>query len=139
MLKVKFEKVATTLKLAAVHDSERGLTVDLPDALFDSGKATLKPEAREIVSRIAGIMLGAGAVRLKVEGHTDNQGNADMNLRLSKDRANAIKAYLVDAAIPAAWIAADGFGETKPIADNETAEGRQKNRRVEIVIGRVQG
>jgi len=120
--------------VAEVRDTARGVVVSLPDVLFDSGKATLRPEAREIISRIGGIVLGAGGMRLKVDGHTDNQGSAPMNLRLSQDRAATVQNYLVDAAVPADWIQTSGFGETAPVADNATPEGRKQNRRVEIVI-----
>lgn len=125
---------AALSKVADTKDTDRGITVNIPDVLFDSGKATLRPEAREIISRISGIVFGIGGLNLKIEGHTDSQGGDEMNLKLSKDRANVVKDYLVDAGLSTDWITTDGLGVTKPIADNETPEGRQKNRRVEIIF-----
>ena len=115
-------------------DTDRGLVVSMPDVLFDSGQYTLKPAARERLARISGIVLAYPDLRLAVEGHTDSIGSDEMNERLSEKRADAVRDYLVNAAVPGDNITAEGFGKTRPIADNKTAAGRKLNRRVEMII-----
>jgi outer membrane protein OmpA-like peptidoglycan-associated protein len=115
----------------------RGLIVNLSDVLFDSNQATLKPGAREKLSKLAGILLAyPGAYHMQIEGHTDSVGSQDYNQKLSEERAEAVHAYLISAALPAErMVAVRGFGKIRPVATNDTPEGRQTNRRVEIVIG----
>ncbi len=127
------------ISLSAILETRRetrGLIVNLSDVLFDTGKATLKPGAREKLSKLAGILLAySSAYQMEIEGHTDSVGSDDSNLNLSRGRAEAVRDYLTQNGIKAErMIAARGFGESKPVADNETAAGRQVNRRVEIVI-----
>lgn len=117
-----------------VRETARGLVVNLPDILFDFNKATLKPDARERLSKVCGILLVAGGQRLNIEGHTDSVGSDDYNQKLSEQRAASVEQYLSSCGLPANLLASRGFGEAQPIAPNETADGRQKNRRVEIVI-----
>jgi outer membrane protein OmpA-like peptidoglycan-associated protein len=114
----------------------RGLIVNLSDVLFDTGQATLKPGAREKLSKLAGILLAyPAAYQLEIEGHTDSVGSDESNLNLSRGRAEAVRDYMTQNGIkPERLIAARGFGESKPVAGNETAAGRQVNRRVEIII-----
>jgi len=114
----------------------RGLIVNLSDVLFDTGKATLKPGAREKLSKLAGILLAyPGAYRIEIEGHTDSVGSDERNLKLSQARAESVRDYLVQGGVKSdRLMAARGFGESKPVASNETAAGRQVNRRVEIII-----
>ncbi|SRR5581483_6299770 len=114
----------------------RGLIVNLSDVLFDTGKATLKPGAREKLSKLAGILVAyPGAYRIEIEGHTDSVGSDELNLKLSQGRADSVRDYLVQSGVkPDHLMAARGFGETTPVASNETAAGRQVNRRVEIII-----
>ncbi len=114
----------------------RGLIVNLSDVLFDTGNATLKPGAREKLSKLAGILVAyPGAYRIEIEGHTDSVGSDDSNLKLSQGRADSVRAYLVQGGVKSdCMMAAQGFGESKPVASNETAAGRQVNRRVEIII-----
>jgi outer membrane protein OmpA-like peptidoglycan-associated protein len=114
----------------------RGLIVNLSDILFDSNHATLKPSAREKLSKLAGILLAyPGAYHMQIEGHTDSVGSQDYNQRLSEDRAIAVQDYLVSVALPAErMVAVRGFGKIRPVATNDTPEGRQTNRRVEIII-----
>jgi outer membrane protein OmpA-like peptidoglycan-associated protein len=114
----------------------RGLIVNLSDVLFDFNQATLKPGAREKLSKLAGILLAyPGAYRMQIEGHTDAVGSQGYNLKLSEDRAEAVRDYLIGAALPAdRMVAVLGFGKLRPVATNDTPEGRQINRRVEIVI-----
>lgn len=114
----------------------RGLIVNLSDVLFDTGQATLKPGAREKLSKLAGILLAyPGVYRIEVEGHTDSVGSEMSNLNLSQGRADSVRNYMVQGGIKSERVdAARGFGESKPVADNDTAAGRQVNRRVEIII-----
>ncbi len=130
-----YARMQTALNaVAETRETQRGLTVNLPDILFDSGKSTLRPRAKEVLSRIAGILLIAPEYHLSIEGHTDSTGNPTLNQRLSERRAEEVEEYLIEAQISPAAIATRGFGETQPVASNSTAAGRQKNRRVEIII-----
>jgi outer membrane protein OmpA-like peptidoglycan-associated protein len=115
----------------------RGLIVNLSDVLFDFDRASLKPGAREKLSRLSGILLAyPGRYDIEVEGHTDSIGSHEYNLRLSEDRARSVSSYLRDAGIPAARITrVTGFAETRPVASNDNTAGRQMNRRVELIIG----
>lgn len=121
-------------RVVETRQTARGLILNLPDILFDSGKATLRPQAREVLSKVAGILLVAGGYRLQIEGHTDNVGNADYNLKLSERRALSVRDYLAQAGLSPDLMTTRGFGETQPIASNERPAERQKNRRVEIVV-----
>ena len=114
----------------------RGLIVNLSDVLFDTGKATLKPGAREKLSRLAGILIAyPGTYRIEIEGHTDSVGSDELNLRLSQGRAESVRDYLMQGGVKAdRMMAAHGCGVSKPVASNDTAAGRQVNRRVEIII-----
>lgn len=114
----------------------RGLIVNLSDVLFDTGHATLKPGAREKLSKLSGILLAyPGDYQIEIEGHTDSVGSEIFNLNLSRGRAESVRDYMMQNGIKSdRVIAARGFGESKPVADNETAAGRQVNRRVEIII-----
>jgi outer membrane protein OmpA-like peptidoglycan-associated protein len=114
----------------------RGLIVNLSDVLFDFDKASLTPGAREKLSRLAGILLAyPGPYHLEIEGHTDSVGSDAYNLGLSQGRADSVRGYLLTAGIPGDRImGVTGFGESRPVADNQTASGRQMNRRVELVI-----
>ncbi|HET8645202.1 MAG TPA: OmpA family protein, partial [Vicinamibacteria bacterium] len=114
----------------------RGLIVNLSDVLFDTAKASLKPGAREKLSRLTGILLAyPGAFNVEVEGHTDSVGSYEYNERLSLARAESVRDYLTQAGIAATrFTRVTGFGETRPVASNINAAGRQMNRRVELVI-----
>lgn len=116
------------------RESVRGIIVNLPDILFDVDKATLKPQAREVLSKVCGIMQVVGDYDLSIEGHTDITGSDEHNQKLSEQRAKSVNDYLTNCGLKSSSIASKGFGKTQPIATNDTAEGRQKNRRVEIVI-----
>ena len=100
---------------------------------FDTGKATLKPDAAEGIAEIVTALKSKTQLKVKLEGHTDNVGNAAANKKLSDDRAKAVMAAIVAKGIDKARLSAEGFGLEKPIADNNTEEGRAKNRRVELV------
>lgn len=114
----------------------RGLIVNLSDVLFDFNKATLTAGAREKLSKIAGVLIAyPGAYSIEIEGHTDAVGSDEYNLKLSQDRAESVHQYLMQAGVKHERIAAvRGLGKSQPVASNDTAAGRQQNRRVEIVI-----
>jgi outer membrane protein OmpA-like peptidoglycan-associated protein len=116
------------------HDTARGLIANMGDVLFQTGKYELKPEARERLAKVSGILLAYPSLRVAIEGHTDSVGSDDYNQRLSEMRAQAVRDYFVQQGVSADSITAQGFGKTQPIADNATAEGRQRNRRVELVL-----
>jgi outer membrane protein OmpA-like peptidoglycan-associated protein len=116
------------------RDTDRGLVVNMPDVLFDSGQFTLKPAARERLARISGIVLAYPDLKLEIEGHTDSIGTDDFNQRLSEKRANSVRDYLMNANVPGENVVSRGYGKTRPVADNKTAAGRQLNRRVEMVV-----
>ncbi len=118
----------------ATRDTARGLIVSLSDVLFDTGKSTFRPEAREKLAKISGIVLAYPDLRLAIEGNTDSVGSDVMNQTLSEQRAASVLNYLVKENIPASSMTSQGFGKTQPVASNETAEGRQQNRRVELVV-----
>lgn len=123
-------------ELALIKEEQRGLVLTLNGSvLFVTGKADLLPTARDRLDDVATALTGAGEdQRFVVEGHTDSVGSDAANMRLSKDRAEAVRAYLVSRGVDASRITAVGKGESSPIAGNETPEGRANNRRVEIVI-----
>jgi outer membrane protein OmpA-like peptidoglycan-associated protein len=115
-------------------DTPRGLVVNMADVLFDTGKYDLRPEAREKLAKLSGIILAHPGLHLAVEGYTDSTGSDELNMKLSDQRANAVRDYLVSQGLAADTVTAQGFGKTMPVADNSTAAGRQKNRRVEIIV-----
>jgi len=120
--------------ILATRDSARGLIANMSDVLFKSGSFELLPGARERLAKISGIVLAYPTLHLQVEGHTDSVGSDEYNQELSEHRAEAVRDYLVQQGISADSIGARGLGKTEPIASNETAEGRQQNRRVELVL-----
>ncbi len=121
-------------QILQTRDTARGLIVNMSDVLFDSGKYTLKPGARERLAKISGIILGHPGLRIEVEGHTDSIGSDEYNMRLSENRASTVRDYLVAEGIPQDNVTSKGFGKIMPVADNSTAAGRQQNRRVELVV-----
>jgi outer membrane protein OmpA-like peptidoglycan-associated protein len=116
------------------RDTARGLIVNMSDVLFDTGKFSLRPTAREKLAKVAGIVSGHPGLRLDVEGHTDSVGGDDFNQRLSEQRGGAVRDYLTKEGMAASSVTAKGLGKTQPVASNDTAQGRQQNRRVELVI-----
>jgi len=121
-------------KLAETRTSDRGFIVTLPGLFFDSGKAVLKTGARNTLSKIADQLRVNEETKIAVEGHTDSVGSEEMNQALSERRAAAVRDYLVSRGVPAIRITTSGQGESSPVATNDTAAGRQQNRRVELVI-----
>jgi len=116
------------------RDTARGLVVNMSDVLFDSGKYTLRPLAREKLAKISGIVLGYPSLKLAVEGNTDSVGTESFNQDLSEKRAEGVRSYLTQQGVPESSTTATGFGKNRPIASNNTSEGRQQNRRVELIV-----
>jgi len=100
---------------------------------FDSGTATIRPDSARVLDDAAAALQLAAGLRVEVAGHTDSSGTPEGNLKLSQERAEAVRGALVARGVPAARLTAKGYGQTVPIADNRTEEGRAKNRRVELV------
>jgi outer membrane protein OmpA-like peptidoglycan-associated protein len=116
------------------RDTARGLIVNMSDVLFDFNKYTLRPAAREKLAKISGIILSHPGLRLEVDGYTDSIGSEDYNLKLSDQRAGGVRDYLIGQSIAPDNVTSRGFGKDDPVASNDTAAGRQKNRRVEMVV-----
>jgi outer membrane protein OmpA-like peptidoglycan-associated protein len=118
----------------ATRDSARGLIANLSDVLFRSGSVDLLPAARERLAKVSGIVLAYPSLHVSIEGHTDSVGSDEYNQDLSERRAQSVRDYFVRGGIPAGTVDARGFGKAEPVASNETPEGRQQNRRVELVL-----
>jgi len=116
------------------QETARGLIVNISDVLFDFNKYTLKPGAREKMAKVSGILLAYPDLKIQLEGHTDSIGTDEYNQKLSEERASAVRDYLVGQGVPGATVTATGFGKSQPVASNDTAAGRQRNRRVEMVV-----
>jgi len=116
------------------RESARGLIVSMPDVLFDFNKYTLKGEARERLAKVSGILMAYPGLNVKVEGHTDSIGSQDYNQKLSDERAETVRGFMVSQGVSPEIITAQGFGMSQPVAPNDSAAGRSKNRRVELVV-----
>jgi outer membrane protein OmpA-like peptidoglycan-associated protein len=116
------------------RETARGLIVNISDVLFDFNKYTLKPGAREKMAKVSGILLAYPGLKIRVEGHTDSVGTDEYNQKLSEQRAGAVRDYLVQQGVPDGTVTAIGLGKADPVATNDTAAGRQQNRRVELVV-----
>jgi outer membrane protein OmpA-like peptidoglycan-associated protein len=116
------------------RDSARGLIVNMSDVLFDTGRYSLKPGAREKLAKVAGILLAYPGINVQVGGYTDNVGGDDMNQALSEHRASSVRDYLVQSGVNSNSVSSKGFGNTLPVATNDNSTGRQQNRRVELVV-----
>ena len=116
------------------RETARGLVINMPDVLFDSGRHTLKPLAREKLAKVSGIILAQPGLALEVEGHTDSVGSNEYNQQLSEQRAGSARDFLVQQGVSSTSVGSRGFGEESPVASNDTASGRQLNRRVEILV-----
>ncbi len=121
-------------KILQTRDSARGLIVSMSDVLFDTGKYTLKPGAREKLAKVAGILLAYPGLNIEVGGYTDNVGGDQMNQTLSENRAGSVRDYLVQQGVATASVTAKGFGNSLAVASNDNASGRQQNRRVELLV-----
>lgn len=115
-------------------DTERGLVVTMADVLFDSGQYTLRTAAREKLAKLSGIVISHPGLKLAAEGHTDSTGGFDFNQKLSVKRAESVVEYLDGEGVPIESLSAAGFADSRPIAENTTSAGRQKNRRVELIV-----
>jgi len=115
-------------------DTPRGLVVNMADVLFQSGKYDLSSEAQLKLAKLSGIIQAHPGLNLAIEGYTDITGSADFNLKLSQQRADAVRQFLISQGLSANAITSKGLGDADPVADNDTAAGRQQNRRVEIVV-----
>jgi outer membrane protein OmpA-like peptidoglycan-associated protein len=121
-------------KILETRDSARGLIVSMSDVLFDTGKYSLKPGAREKLAKVAGILLAYPGLNIEVGGYTDNVGADQMNQTLSENRASSVRDYLVQQGVATGSVTARGFGNTLAVASNDNAAGRQQNRRVELLV-----
>jgi len=128
-------------EVASISQTARGVVVSLPDILFDTNQATLKPNAQVALGKLSGILSLFPKINLRIEGHTDSTGSDELNNRLSRDRANSVMSFLQAQGVAATRMAAEGYGKRVPVADNSTPAGRAKNRRVEIILaeGVIQG
>jgi len=131
---LRAQLLAQLNSILQTRDSARGLIVNMSDVLFDTGSYTLKPGAREKLAKISGIVLAHPGLSLQIEGHTDSVGGDDFNQQLSERRADSVRDFLAEQGVAGSSIIARGFGKTQPVASNDTAEGRQRNRRVELVV-----
>jgi outer membrane protein OmpA-like peptidoglycan-associated protein len=121
-------------KILQTRDSARGLIVSMSDVLFDTGKYSLKPGAREKLAKVAGILIAYPGLNIEVGGYTDNVGGDQMNQTLSENRASSVRDYLVQQGVAMNSVTARGFGNTLAVASNDSAAGRQQNRRVELLV-----
>ncbi|MEO6120469.1 MAG: OmpA family protein [Terriglobales bacterium] len=135
------EKAAMRTKLSEqlntilqTRDTARGIIVNMSGVLFDTGKFSLKPGAREKLSKVAGILVSYPGLNIEVGGYTDSVGSDEMNQELSENRASSVRDYLVQQGVATASVTAKGFGETLPVATNDNSTGRQQNRRVELLV-----
>ena len=121
-------------RILETKDTPRGLVITMGDVLFDTGKYDLRSNTREILAKLSGIVLAHPGLNLEVEGHTDSVGSDEFNQKLSEQRASTVRDYLTSQGLAPDSITAKGFGKTMPVESNDTAAGRQKNRRVEVVV-----
>jgi outer membrane protein OmpA-like peptidoglycan-associated protein len=121
-------------KILETRDSARGLIINMSGVLFDTGQSSLKPGAREKLAKVAGILIAYPGLTIKVGGYTDSVGSDDMNQKLSENRADSVRDYLVQQGVITNAVTAEGFGNSMPVASNDNASGRQENRRVELVV-----
>jgi serine/threonine protein kinase len=121
-------------QILEAHESSRGLVINTSGVIFNAGRVNLGPDARERLAKIAGVLLECRNLKVQIEAHTDGYGDDAYNQALSEERARAVQEYLVNQGIPRKTISARGFGATRPVAPNTTETGRQKNRRVEMIV-----
>lgn len=131
----KVAKLQQEMAALQAKQTDRGMVLTLGDVLFDTGRAQLKPGAFATLDRLAAFMRDNPERKLDIEGHTDSVGSDSLNLALSQQRAESVRAALVQRGVDGARIQTKGLGKAVPVASNASAEGRQRNRRVEIVIG----
>jgi outer membrane protein OmpA-like peptidoglycan-associated protein len=115
-------------------DTPRGLVVSMADVLFETGKYALSQDAQLKLAKLSGMIQAHPGLNLAIEGNTDTTGSADFNMKLSQQRAESVREFLIGQGMSSDTIAATGMGQDNPVADNSTATGRQRNRRVEIIV-----
>lgn len=130
----RLAKLQQEMAALQAQQTDRGMVLTLGDVLFDTGRAVLKAGAFGTLDRLAAFMRDNAERTLEIEGHTDSTGSDALNLALSQQRAEAVRAALVNRGVDGGRIVTKGLGKAVPVASNDTAEGRQRNRRVEIVI-----
>jgi outer membrane protein OmpA-like peptidoglycan-associated protein len=121
-------------KILETRDTARGLIISMSDVLFDTGEYSLKPGAKEKLAKVSGILIAYPSLNIEVGGYTDNVGGDEMNQKLSENRANTVRDYLVAQGVATNSVTSKGFGNTLPVASNDNPAGRQENRRVELVV-----
>jgi len=131
---MRAQLLAQLNSILQTNDTARGLIVNMSDVLFDTASYVLKPGAREKLAKISGILLAHPGLTMQIEGHTDSVGGDEFNQTLSEQRAGSVRDFLAQQGVPVSSVTARGFGKTQPVASNDTPEGRQRNRRVEIVV-----
>ncbi len=132
--KVHIPDIARLKELKVLVKFQPATAYTLDNVLFETGKANLKNTSFKAIDELASAMATKTTMEVEIIGHTDNVGNKDENLKLSQERAQAVRSYLVKKGIDAHRITAKGYGDTKPVADNNTAAGKQQNRRTEVKI-----
>jgi len=115
-------------------DTPRGLVVNMADVLFETGKYALSQDAQLKLAKLSGMIQAHPGLNLAVEGNTDTTGSADFNMKLSQQRADSVREFLITQGTSPDTITAKGMGQDNPVADNNTATGRKLNRRVEIIV-----
>jgi outer membrane protein OmpA-like peptidoglycan-associated protein len=130
---------AALSRVVETRRTARGIILNLPDILFEFSKADLRPETREVLAKVSGILMVASGYHLSIEGHTDSVGSEEYNQKLSESRAEGVYQYLARSGVSNEIMTTRGFGKTQPRTSNDTAKGRQENRRVEIVIEDKEG
>lgn len=131
----KFAELQSSL--IKVSNNARGTIISMSDILFETGKAELTPDLKTNLAKIAGILLVFKQSNVIIEGHTDNQGSEEYNLQLSEQRAENVLRFLIDQGVAQSRLTSIGYGFSKPVADNSTKEGRQRNRRVDLVVQEI--
>jgi outer membrane protein OmpA-like peptidoglycan-associated protein len=121
-------------RILETRDTVRGLVITMADVLFDTGKFNLRPGTREQLAKLSGIILAHPGLSLQVEGHTDSTGSDEFNQKLSEQRADGVRTFLIGQGLDSGSITAQGFGKNMPVTSNDTSAGRQQNRRVEMIV-----
>ena len=134
LAQTKSQELAAALAELQASKTDRGLVVTLGDVLFTTGRADLKSGSRQTLDKLTAFLNSYPKRNVQIDGFTDNVGGDDYNQKLSEDRAGSVRDYLTGAGIPTTSVTAKGFGKTGPIASNDTSDGRQQNRRVELIV-----
>lgn len=128
------ERLQQQMRELQAQQTERGMVLTLGDVLFDTGKATLKPGAYSNIDRLAQVLRESPKRKVMIEGHTDSTGSEENNIMLSQQRALSVQAALMERGVSGGQIATVGKGESVPVASNDNAAGRQRNRRVDLIV-----